>query len=206
MNYGELKTLIADYSFRSDMASRIVTFIQLAQARMSRDLDLVEMEKSGTITTAAGVKTADVPADLVKFLDIQAPSNGGYITLEQDSFMGIGVRNGGGETGIPQYFARYADKIIFAPIPSGILSLPILYSARIANFSADADTDDILTNWPNIYIYATMLEMLPFLSDKNTTWRDMYLVEVAALNARAEDTRWSGGPLVMNTNRGVTIR
>ena len=206
MNYGELKTLIADYLHRTDLTTQIVTFIKLAQARMSHDLDLVEMEAAGTVATVASQEYASVPSGMIKLLSIKAPSNGGYVILEQDTLMGVSVRNSGGATGIPEYYARHADRFYFSPIPSEILSLPVLYLSRFTNFTADADTDDLLTNHPNVYVYATMLEALPFLVDAKNTWKDLYAMEVATLNNLAQETRWSGGPLVMGTRWGVTIR
>lgn len=203
MNYGELKTLIKDYLHRSDMDTRIPGFIVLAQARMSRDLQVLEMEHTGTVTTIAGDDTADVPTGMTRLIRINMPGVG---PLEQTTAEDIAVRNAGGSTGNPRLYARYADKFLLSPIPGSEIALPVLYASRLLNFSDDSDTDDLLTNNPNIYIYAAMLEALPFLVDKNPIWREAYGAEVSGLNAQAEEARWSGGPIGINTSLGVTIR
>ena len=67
--YANLKTEIANYLNRSDLTEHLDTFIDLAEARHSRDLRVREMETIDTsITTVAGT--------LQIFLE--------YIMLEQE--------------------------------------------------------------------------------------------------------------------------
>ena len=60
-SYSDLQTEVIDYTHRSDMASRVPTFIQLCEADMRSRLDVVDFEADATVTITSG--TGSVPSD-----------------------------------------------------------------------------------------------------------------------------------------------
>lgn len=56
-NYTQLQASVIDWSFRTDMASRLPEFIQLCESDMQVRCKLVDFEASATITVTAGLGT-----------------------------------------------------------------------------------------------------------------------------------------------------
>ena len=203
MDYGTLKTTLASYLHRDDLTATIPTFITLAQARMSHDLDLTSMHAVDTLTVTAATNEVTLPVDFLEMLSLRIPDEGGYRLLQQRSLAGNSqVLDNGGATGEPVFYARYGNVIELTPVPSASTTLNIIYKKRFTAFSLDADTDDVLTYTPNIYIYGAMLEAMPFLKDANAPWQEMYMGEVSRLNDLAYNSQWSGGPMQI-TNLGT---
>jgi hypothetical protein len=94
----------------------------------------------------------------------------------------------------PRFYARHGNIIELSPIPEQDTTLNLIYVRRLVKFTDDADTDEILTNYPNIYIYAAMVEAGPFIVDDKMAarWRAYYQEEVDKLNELSEDSEWDG--------------
>ena len=63
-SYQELKDAIANFLARDDLTAQIPDFIQLAEARMSRELETREQEKRATATLTAGDEYIALPTDM----------------------------------------------------------------------------------------------------------------------------------------------
>lgn len=207
MDYGTLKTTIASYLHRDDLTATIPTFIQLGQARMSHDLDLMAMQTTDSLTVTASVKEVTLPTDLISLKSVRIPYDSGFRTLQQTSLVGNTqvLEQYDGATAAPRYYARYGSIIELTPTPETATTLEIVYKKRFTEFSADVDTDEVLTSYPNIYIYASMLEASPFIMDdkRAVMWKAYYDDEVMKLNALNDDSEWSGAPLQINPSLGV---
>lgn len=71
MNYAELKTAIADYMHRTDLTTKVDTFIDMFEAHANRTIRTAQMEVDATGTTTSSALT--LPAD---FLELRQVKNG----------------------------------------------------------------------------------------------------------------------------------
>ena len=62
--YSELKTAVANFLARSDLTDQIPNFIQLAEARLSRELETRDQEKRATATLTSGDEYIALPTDM----------------------------------------------------------------------------------------------------------------------------------------------
>jgi len=195
MNYGELKTLIAGYLHRADQTDNIITFITLAQARVNRDLDVPEMVSR--TTQSVRTRYVTLPADLRRLMDVQIAVRGGRKSLMPMSASQMDTEHGQVVSGEPNNYCIRGKEIELQPTPDSAHTLELLYLHRLAALSADSATNDILTDNPNIYVYASMIEASPFIhaDERMPVWKDLYKEEVSRLNEEAEDRALSGGPL-----------
>jgi hypothetical protein len=69
--YSELKTEIANFLARDDLTTQIPSFITLAEARMSRELNSRTQEKRANATTVAGDGFISLPTDLRAVRNVQ---------------------------------------------------------------------------------------------------------------------------------------
>lgn len=200
MNYGELKALLDGqngYLHRSDLTATIPSFITLAHARVNRDLNIPELESRATADVTAGDRYIALPDDVFFLRNIQISIAGGRQLLMQLSPAQMDVLNSQIVSGEPTSYALYGNQIELQPTPESSATLEIVYQYRLAALSADTDTNDILTNYPNIYVYATMLEATPFIQadERAGMWHEYYKEERDRINDIGEDRRLSGSPL-----------
>jgi hypothetical protein len=151
MNYTTLQTQVASYLHRTDLASQIPTFIELAEAYMFRELHIKEMQVSVTGTTTSGYAT--LPADFgsvsrvtvtyanyTKALDYIALGNAPTAT-----------------TSAPAYYSLENDKLRIWGAADG-QAYTLYYIPAIQNLSATVPTNWLLDNAPELYLDAACLQ------------------------------------------------
>jgi hypothetical protein len=84
-------------------------------------------------------------------------------------------------TDAPVYFAHNGTDIELFPTPSTSYTAEITYYARMTALSADGDTNWLLTNHPDVYLYGSLVHTAPFLKD------DARIVIWSGLLAQAMD-------------------
>ena len=212
MDYATLKTTVQNYLHRDDLDSgggqdvNVDTFIELGQARMNHDLDLMMMQTTASLVVTAATKEVTLPSDFLRVKSVRIPYSGGYRELQQASLQSSGrmLESASGASGVPTQYARYGSVLELTPVPESTTTLEIVYVQRLAKFVDPTDTDEILTTYPNIYIYAAMTEAGPFIVDDKMAgrWRAYYKEEVDRLNELSEDAEWDG-PLKQIQNLGI---
>lgn len=154
MNYTTLQALIADYLHRADLTDKIPNFIRLAEANMARELSIRENETSVTGLTVDGY--ADLPADF---------GNLTKVTIEE-----------AGSTVILSYTQRAIDTTpsYSYTLDSGRLRIAgpdqaytLHYIPALSNLSDTITTNWLLTNAPDLYLYASALEGAKYIRDES---------------------------------------
>ncbi|MEK9654394.1 MAG: hypothetical protein VW202_01710, partial [Halieaceae bacterium] len=73
--YSELKTSIANFLARDDLTAQIPNFIQLAEARIGRELETREQEKRATAALEVGDEYIALPTDLREVREVKLNTN-----------------------------------------------------------------------------------------------------------------------------------
>ena len=197
--YAELQTSIANFLARDDLTSVIPDFIQLAEARMSRELETRSQEKRAIAPTVAGDEFISLPTDLRKIrlvklntdpvdvLDYAAPQD--YYETYPSS--------GGGR---PRIYTVIGTEIALRPIPDSVLNVEIIYSEDVSALSASNTTNTVLSRHPDTYLFGSLSAAHMFLMDEQraTQYDDIFtraMEEVKKDNEKA----FFGSPLAMKT-------
>ena len=199
--YAELQTAVANWLDRGDLTDRIVEFIDLAEARINRNLRLRLMETTATGTLTAGTREYNLPTDYIQAREFHLTTDPlvplSYVTPE------LMTRTWGGSTsGTPHMFTIIGDKFRLGPAPSSADGYSMLYYKKIPALTPAATTNDMLTNNPDVYLYGCLLEAEPFLQNDERVqlWATAYQQAVADLQVQDNKDRHSGSELrVMNT-------
>ena len=69
--YSELKTAVANFLARTDLTDQIPDFIQLAEARLSRELESRDQEKRANATLTIGDQYIALPTDLREVREVK---------------------------------------------------------------------------------------------------------------------------------------
>jgi len=191
--YNELKQKIEDTLNRSDIDSHIPDFIRMAEKAFNRDIRHWRMEKRANATL--NTQYSSLPDDFLEPIRLQITS-GNTSTLEMVGTFEISkLRMGANDTsGTPTNFTLIDGSIEVFPTPDTSYDLQILYYQTIANLVNSTDTNWILTNHPDAYLYGSLIHSAPFLMEDERTavWAALYKAAVAAINTESVRSKTSG--------------
>lgn len=194
--YSGLKDSIASWLKRTDLTTNIPDFIELAEARIARDLRLRKQITQATLTTTAGVQTVALPADWLEFENVNIltspPRNLTYVNIEH-----MDVRFPSDFTGTPAVYTMEGEHMLFGPVPDAAYSVDVFYYARLAALSDSNATNWLLTNHPSIYLFAALAEAEPFMHNDQRAgmWEAKYAKEVNDLQSSDDAGMFSGSAL-----------
>jgi hypothetical protein len=197
-SYTNLKAEIADYLGRSDLTSKIPTFVTLAELRLSRDLRTRKMLASATSTMTSGDGKVLLPTDFLEMRNIYTQGNPRMpVTyLSPSAFMRDARAD---ESGLPVFYTVLGAEFEFAPKPDTAYVLEILYFAKPAVMSDSVSSNAFLANYPDALLYASLLEAEPYLINdaRTATWADLYNRAIQNINNSDQNSEYSGVPLTM---------
>ena len=155
-SYSELKSAIykwlvkdsTDPYFDSDMMDNIIF---MAESELNRRLRVRQMRTTANVSITANDNTASLPADFLQAYSVHLTSP---VIEVQSASEGYFTRSGLYETvAIPQFFFVRADEIVFGPIPASDYTAIVEYYKKITGLSSSQTTNDILTAFPDLYLF-----------------------------------------------------
>ena len=158
-----------------------------------------------TINTVSGTQSYDLPTGYLEMRYVLYQSNTYkflYFMAPPDFFR---VYNAGVSSGEPTYYTIVGSKIYLGPKPDAAKVLELGFFKRPTALSVTNTTNEILTNFPDLYLYASLAESAPFLvqDERLAIWANLYKEGVKTANESAQRGRESSAPLQMSTNRVV---
>lgn len=187
--YGQLKTAIASWLKRSDLTDIIPDFITLAESNIRRDVRCRAMEQiaTGTLTTT----TLALPT---RFLEARNVALNGYpqryVTpqeyAEQENWT--------------SYNFTVKGELFYFQSSSATYSID--YWQAFEAFSADGDTNWLLTNAPEVYLWGALAEAKTYIEGDPTKEFAFYQRAVTRLRQTEMQARFPG-PLTVRHD-GIT--
>lgn len=196
MNYGELKSAVAAFLNRQDLTSVIPTFVTLCLADLNRTVRHRSMLSRSTAVLDTHFTT--LPEDWLEAKNLQLNTNPvtslKYVTLEHADLLRRSY-----SSGQPRYYTFVSDTIEVVPPPDTAYEVEMVYYAAIAAFQADEDTNWLLTSYPDVYLYGTLMQSAPYLKDDERVpvWGQLYRQFLTDVNASSDKAEFSGSALVM---------
>ena len=191
--YAELQTVIADFLDRDDQTERIKTFIQLSEAEMSRKLRHWRMENRATAEIDG--QYSAIPADFLEPIRLHLET-GDYRTLEliSQSEMQSRRMQSADTSGKPSYYALTQGEIEVYPTPDGTYNLEMNYYAKIPALTTSNTTNWVLDNYPDAYLYGSLVHSAPFLGEdaRMTTWAALFQSALNGIMAESEQAKFGG--------------
>lgn len=163
-NYSALKTSIAGWLNREDLAAQIPDFITMAEARFNRELRVNAMVQRDYTVATTGYVT--LPDDWLQHISIiiTDPSNSysalTYIPVEEY----YDLKNDG-MTGNPRYYTIIDNNIAMLPEPGSNVTLEIVYYGKIAALSESNTANWLLTRSPDLYLYCALIQAEAYLQN-----------------------------------------
>jgi hypothetical protein len=196
-NYGTLKTAIADTLNRQDLTSVIPSFVSLAHAQLNRKIRSHRQITRASLTINTQFEA--LPADWLETIRITMDANPirvlTQISMDDLTRYRTATDN---STDAPVYFAHNGTDIELFPTPSTSYTGEITYFARIPALAADGDTNWLLTNHPDAYLYGALVHSAPYLKDdaRLAVWAGLMAQAFGEIEDEAQAARF-GSPLRM---------
>lgn len=182
--YSDLQTAVADYAHRTDLTSVLPTMILLAEDAMSADIVSRSMDAKTTLSTVAGTSTVALPTDMVEMRRLQILDSYNtvlkYVSPDQ-----LGVDYATNTNSRPIEFSVIGGNLELAPVPDAVYSLELTYKKRIPALSNSNTTNWLLTSWPSVYLYGTLIHVFGYIMDfeRQAYVQKLYKDAVDSINA-----------------------
>jgi hypothetical protein len=191
-DYTNLQADIAAYMHRSDLASVIPGFIALAEARINRDLRVAEMEDYGSIFSV-GDSQYLLPARFLAVRELWYDKGTRSIALKSVGRHAIAARRGAQGDATVYSIVNYQ---LVEVAPAGPASLNILYYAAPKPLGSGSLTNPVLTSYPYLYLYASLIEAAIYTQDMTLEqgYQARYQTDLIRSNEQADNTRFGESP------------
>lgn len=177
-------TIISDYNsliaaalsnvHRNDTAltSQMDRLVQLAEAEIFRDMDLLQLETSATGTAAS---TIPIPAGAANIDRISVSMNTNDISLD---YAVVGQRRSSVVGPSWGYFIENGV-IKLNPVPDSPYAYTIYYIANLAPLSISNPTNWMILNAPDVYFYALNIQVAVWTKDQEEQAQNIPLYQRA---------------------------
>lgn len=197
--YAALQSAVADYLARDDLTAQIPDFITLNESRMNKALRTRHQETSNA-SFSIDAATEALPTDFLeaRTFIIQGSPN---VVLEYLSASDLESMYTSG-SGKPQHYTVIGSNFKFGPSPDSTYTGTLVYYAKIPALSVSNTSNWVLANYPDLYLYGTLIEAAPFImnDERIQIWMGLYDRAIAGLQQSDERARWNGAPLTQRVN------
>ena len=178
-NYSDLQSAAQNWSERSDLSGYVADFITLAEARIRKDLARSEIrvrdaETTDTLTPSSGVCTLPTRFMAMKMVQCQA-SNPTVLTYKPLGWLREAYPDG--DTGTPAYYGIVGSSLYMFPLSTSNILIEFWESPE--PLSDSNTTNWLLDKYPDIYLWATLLEVAVFSQDDELEGKYIKLLTAA---------------------------
>jgi hypothetical protein len=202
--YDNLITQVIDWSHRDDLGPKMPDFIQLAETAMySNDVELLTVRSMETISTAltAG-EYLSLPDNFESARSVRliTGSNVGKLVYKAPQQMINDV-----SAGRPSYFTVVGNELQFDRVPDSEYTIQIQYYRKALPLTSANQTNEILTNHPNIYLFGTLAAIFGYAQDteQEASYTNKFIGSIRGANKADKKGRYGPAP-AMSLNSGMT--
>lgn len=194
-DYSSLKTTIASFLDDAGIDAYIPDMVTLAEARINRVLRTREMQKRATATMDTASRFLACPASFAEMISLRLNSTQlagvSYISNAQiDDFYNQAA-------GRPEYYTIWGDELEFNRLSDSAYEIEMKYYKKVAALSDSNTTNDVLTYYPDIYLYGALVSAEAFIMEDTRLpmWKSLFEQMVYEANREATKSRVSGSEL-----------
>ena len=160
-DYTPLLSRVATWLHRSDLGALVPTFIALAEGEIFRELRLRATELTLAGTTSG--TTIAIPAGSRALERVVITSNSVQYTLDYASPNGIERLTY--STGLPARYTVEGELIRLLPAPAAAYAYELHYLPNLDPLSSTNTSTWLSANAPDLYLYASMLQVALYTVD-----------------------------------------
>jgi len=201
--YSNLTTALADWLVRSDLSSgQIQDLVSLCESRLNKVVRHRRMVTTATLSLSAGTATVAAPSDYLEARTLILESSPDIVLryMTPETLAGYSRE---GTTGKPEFYTLVGDNFKVGKTPDANYSVTLEYYAAL-----DLVTDEtnwLLTNYPDVYLYGALCEAEPFVLNDNRMplWKAKFDEGIAELNADGDRSEVGAGSIAARPDIAV---
>ena len=195
-NYTDLLASVANWAHRSDLTALIPDFVAMAESRISRDLRLRKQITSTPLITTPEVESLTIPDDWLEFENLSVRAGGVDRQLVYVPIEHMDAKYNNTFVGVPAVYTIEGENVLLAPTPDSAYNISAIYYARFPSLIT-AGTNWLMTNHPNIYLFAVLIEAFFFIQDPEQiqAFTARYAIELKQLQDQDDRATHSGSAL-----------
>lgn len=201
-DYNSLLAASADWLNRADLTDQLPAFVALSETQFNREMRVRDMMVRADATSNA--ENVQLPDDWLEHYSLIVPPGPPpapqgfmpkplrYMSERESNEVKAKMF---GAAGIPTGYTVIGNMIELVPAPNDNVDLKMVYYQRIPSLSTTNPTNWLIVKSPDLYLYSTLLQAMPYLKDDNRaqTWagirsaimESMRLESEAALRPRS---------------------
>jgi hypothetical protein len=157
--YADLKSAVADWLERSDLAGRIPDFITLAESRLNRLFRGRMSEVNTTLAASAGVRIVALPGGFSEAVSVRLAG-----CVDPLRFVDPGLIEARTDAGQPRYWTIDGGALVFERPTDKAYAVTLRHLRKFVLSDAEP-SNPILADYPDLYLFGALLEAAPFLRD-----------------------------------------
>ena len=196
-NYTDLKQKIIDQSHRNDLDLQIDDFIQLAETEMlANPSGALKMNESEVVATALASTTSrftELPPGFQMPRSLQIDVGDGTLFVKFKAPGQMKIVTGVGQ---PSYFTVNANQIEFNIVPDSEYLITSTYVSSFTPLDSDNPVNEVLTKYPNVYLYGCMAQVGSFIVDATIEafYYQKFFAAIKAANKSEKNIRFGPAP------------
>ncbi len=196
--YQSLQDFMEETLNRYDLTAALPTFIQLAEANFNDDIRHPLMLTRSEASSDEGY--IPVPTDFLQDYSLKLETDTPH---EEIRYVGADEAKrikATGLTGDVLYYSIVGSSFELIPDPADAVDVELIYYAKIPALSVSNTTNWLLTKRPDVYLYGSLLEVVPYLKD------DERVQLWSAARQRGIDSLNAGGERMMRSSTQLNAR
>lgn len=191
-DYNGLLQSIEDWSKRDDVANVIPDFIVLAEKEIDKSLELHDNEKRATVVLNTDDRFVKLPSDYLQIRSLRVVDGANYYDMVYAPPEGLALSRIAGR---PYYFT-VNSKIEFDKIPDKSYTIEMTYYSTLVPLSESNTTNNVLTRYPDIYLYGALSALHRWARDEETAqyYQNLFYDRVATANKQERKSRYGSAP------------
>ena len=193
--FDDLVKEIIDYSHRNDQGTRIPTYIQLAENLMySNSVQPLKIRSMETVSTAATAgQYVELPPNFERARSVRLVigDNSGELRFQAPEQL---FKNPA--TGKPLFYTIVGNEIQFGRVPDSAYTLEIQYYRKADPLTELNQTNEILTNHPQIYLFGALAMLFGFAQDteQEASYAQKFIGAIQGANQADKKGRYGPAP------------
>ena len=186
-NFAELTALVVDYGHRPELLERCESlFVPFASLRLGRDLRSMDNETVASLDGSILGDPMALPDDFGSIRSLWFDGQRGPHRLRSRDEVAITLTPKNGN--IPRFYMIRDNAITTRPFSQGLYTLSY---HTVPVLDATNDANDVLTNYPYLYLYAALVELHTFAQDDEQRARAVqtYTEEIRIVNRQVSRAR-----------------
>lgn len=200
-NYSNLKAAIEDHSHRNDVKSRIDDFILQAEQEMYANpvepLNARDIEQRATADTSTTSRFLELPTGFTRMRRILIDDKSATPTQYELRMYTPEVMPVSNEQGMPSAFS-VTSQLEFNCVPDSTYNIEMQYYAKATALSSSSPTNDILTNYPSIYLFGSLWALFKWAKqfDLSESYYASFINSIRGANQADDLGRYGPAPFM----------